>query len=159
MEWIEALRGTVVGLDTAPLIYFIEENSTYLPYVRPFFEAVDHGEFRVTTSVLTLTEVLVHPMRQGDHELAEQYRRILLRASQITIVPVSETIAEEAAQMRARHGLRTPDAIQIATCYWLGSILVSDQRHPPARNRLPENLGIESTYLNKVTRRFTVSVQ
>jgi len=26
MEWIEALRGSVVGLDTAPLIYFIEEN-------------------------------------------------------------------------------------------------------------------------------------
>ncbi len=123
MEWIEALRGTVVGLDTAPLIYFIEENSTYLPFVRPFFEAVDHGEFRVTTSVLTLTEVLVHPMRQGDHELADQYRRVLLHASQVTVVPVSETIAEEAAQLRARHGLRTPDAIQMATAIRSGKRL------------------------------------
>jgi len=25
MEWLEALRGAVVGLDTAPLIYFVEE--------------------------------------------------------------------------------------------------------------------------------------
>jgi hypothetical protein len=41
MEWLEALRGAVVGLDTAPLIYFVEENPTYLPFVRPFFEAVD----------------------------------------------------------------------------------------------------------------------
>jgi len=123
MEWIEALRGTVVGLDTAPLIYFIEENSTYLPFVPPFFEAVDHGEFRVTTSVLTLTEVLVHPMRQGDHELADQYRRVLLHASQVTVVPVSETIAEEAAQLRARHGLRTPDAIQMATAIRSGKRL------------------------------------
>ena len=61
MEWIEALRGSVVGLDTAPLIYFIEENPTYLPVVRPFFEAVDQGEFRVVTLVLTLTEVWYIP--------------------------------------------------------------------------------------------------
>ncbi len=72
MEWIETLRGTVVGLDTAPLIYFIEENPTYLPIVGRFFEAVDRGEFRVVTSVLTLTEVLVHPLRHGDHNLADQ---------------------------------------------------------------------------------------
>ena len=31
MEWLEALRGTVVALDTAPLIYLIEEHPTYLP--------------------------------------------------------------------------------------------------------------------------------
>src|SRR5437588_10407793 len=103
MEWIEALRGSVVGLDTAPLIYFIEENPVYLPVVRPFFEAVDQGQFRVVTSVLTLTEVLVHPLRQGNLQLADQYRRILLHASQVLTVPVSETIAEEAAQLRGKH--------------------------------------------------------
>jgi predicted nucleic acid-binding protein len=132
MEWLESLRGSVVGLDTAPLIYLIEENSTYLPFVRPFFEAVDRGEFRVTTSVLTLTEVLVHPMRHGDQELAEQYRRILLHASEVTTVPVSEMIAEEAAQLRARHGLRTPDAIQLATAIRSGasSFLTNDGRLP-----------------------------
>lgn len=63
MEWLKPLRGAVVGLDTAPLIYFIEENPLYLPLVRPFFEAIDRGEFRLVTSVLTLTEVLIHPMR------------------------------------------------------------------------------------------------
>src|ERR1700719_2577240 len=102
MEWIDALRGTVVALDTAPLIYLIEENSIYLPFVRPFFEAVDRGEFRVVTSVLTLTEVLVHPMRHGDHELADRYRRILLQENQLATVPVSGSIAEEAARLRAR---------------------------------------------------------
>ena len=61
MEWIDTLRGAVVGLDTALLIYLIEENSNYLPFVRPFFEAVDRVEFRIVTSSLTLAEVLVHP--------------------------------------------------------------------------------------------------
>jgi predicted nucleic acid-binding protein len=130
MEWIEALSGTIVGLDTAPLIYFIEEHPTYLPLVRLFFEAVDRGDFRVVTSVLTLTEVLVHPLRLGDRLLAGQYRRILLHAAQITTLPVSETIADEAAQLRGAHGLRTPDAIQLATAIHAGAscFLTNDSR-------------------------------
>lgn len=132
MEWIEALGGTIVGLDTAPLIYLIEENPSFLPFVRPFFEAVDRGEFRVVTSTLTLTEVLVHPLRHGDHELADQYRRILLHANQVTTVPVSEVIADGAAQLRSRYGLRTPDAIQLATAISAGasSFLTNDTRLP-----------------------------
>jgi predicted nucleic acid-binding protein len=132
MEWIKALAGTIVGLDTAPLIYPIEENLTFLSFVRPLFEAVDRGEFRVVTSIITLTEVLVHPMRRGDQKLADQYRRILLHASHVTAEPVSEIIADEAAQLRARHGLRTPDAIQLATAIRSGasSFLTNDSRLP-----------------------------
>jgi hypothetical protein len=80
MEWLKAFRGHVVGLDTAPLIYFIEENPAYMPLVRPFFEAADRG-FQIVTSILTLTEVLVHPLRRVDPRLADQYRRILLRGT------------------------------------------------------------------------------
>lgn len=90
MEWLEALHGSVVGLDTAPLIYLIEENPAYLPFVRPFFESVNRGELRVVTSFVTLGEVLVHPMRQGNRELADEYRRILLQAKHVTTLPVSE---------------------------------------------------------------------
>ena len=30
MEWLIQLQSHLVGLDTAPLIYFIEQNATYL---------------------------------------------------------------------------------------------------------------------------------
>jgi len=33
MEWIETLARTIVGPDTAPLIYLIEENPIFLPFV------------------------------------------------------------------------------------------------------------------------------
>jgi hypothetical protein len=66
MEWIKSLRGSVVGLDTAPLIYLIEEN---FRTVRSFFEAADQGKFQIVTSMLTLTEVLVHPLLRRDREL------------------------------------------------------------------------------------------
>jgi len=35
------------------------------------------GEFQVVTSTLTLIEVLVHPLRPSNVELAEHYRDIL----------------------------------------------------------------------------------
>ena len=60
MEWLIRLQGQVIGLDTAPLIYLIEQNATYLELVRAFFQAMSQGEFQVVTSTLMLTEVLVH---------------------------------------------------------------------------------------------------
>jgi hypothetical protein len=41
VEWVKGLTGKTVGLDTAPLIYFIEENPTYLEAVRLFFENME----------------------------------------------------------------------------------------------------------------------
>ncbi len=115
MEWLRALYGTVVGLDTAPLIYFIEKHPTYLPLLLPFFEALDRGDFQVVTSTLTLTEVLVHPYRDGNQTLAEQYFHMLLNARNLRMVPLSPAIAAEAARIRAAYQLKTPDAIQLAT--------------------------------------------
>jgi hypothetical protein len=96
MEWIRRLRGTIVGLDSAPLIYFVEECALYLPFVDPFFEAVERGEIQVVTSTLTLTEVLVHPYKHGNRNLAQRYSRILLNSRNLKTLPTSAEIAIEA---------------------------------------------------------------
>ena len=67
----------------------------------------------VITSTVTLLEVLVHPLRNNNSELAAEYRDILLNSKLMT-VEVSNAIAEQAAQIRATHNIRTPDAIQIS---------------------------------------------
>jgi predicted nucleic acid-binding protein len=121
MGWIDALWGKAVGLDTTPLIYFIEENPAYLDMVCPFFQAMDQGDFSVVTSIVTLLEVLVHPFRHGDTVLAQQYRDILLNAKGLTTLLFSQDIAEEAARLRATHNIRTPDAIQMATAIYAGA--------------------------------------
>lgn len=130
MEWLIQLQGQIVGLDTAPLIYFIEQNKSYLELVRAFFGAMSRGEFQVVTSTLTLTEVLVHPVRSGNIKLADQYRDIVLGQENLITVPVSVEIAEIAAQLRATQNLRTPDAIQIATAMQGGAMffLTNDAR-------------------------------
>jgi hypothetical protein len=92
VEWINELQEKTVGLDTAPLIYFIEENPAYIEAVRFFFEAMDLGDFLVVTSTVTLLEVLVHPLRSNNRELAAEYRDILLN-SKLTTIEVSSSIA------------------------------------------------------------------
>ncbi len=144
MEWIAQLQGTIVGLDTAPLIYFLEENPTYLEITDAFFEAMFRGEFRVITSVVTIPEVLVYPLRQGNITLAQQYRDILFN-SQVTTIEVVLDIAETAAQLRADYNLKTPDAIQMATAINEGAsfLLTND-------GRLPSLPGLSVLVLNQL---------
>ena len=115
MGWLNRLKGKTIGLDASPLIYYIEEHPTYLPLIDPFFNAMMQGEFAVVTSTVTITEVLVHPISLNNDALAEAYRDILLNAAYLRNVPVTADIAEAAARLRASHGIRTPDAIHIAT--------------------------------------------
>jgi predicted nucleic acid-binding protein len=115
VEWLKPFLGQIVGLDTAPLIYFIEKHPLYFPLLQPFFEAVERGDIEIVTSTLTLTEVLIHPLRHGNQVLARQYSSILLNASHVETLAVSSFIAIEAARLRADYGYKTPDAIQLAT--------------------------------------------
>jgi predicted nucleic acid-binding protein len=121
VEWIDALRGSTVGLDTGPLIYYTEEHPVFLTKIKPFFEAAERNEFRIVTSFVTLIEVLVQPLREGRPELAVEYRSILLQTPALTAIPLDEGIAEEAAVLRARHNLRTPDSIQLGTAIRSGA--------------------------------------
>lgn len=89
MEWLKSHLGKSVALDTAPLIYFIEEHPVYGPVVEPFFSAVADGEIRAVTSTITLAEVLVHPLKRGDEALAQKYHDILLSSEHVSVVPVT----------------------------------------------------------------------
>ncbi len=115
MAWIDALKGKIIGLDTAPLIYFIEENPNYTSIVDPFFEALERREFRVVTSTITLLEVLVNPIKKNDAQTATKYRNILLKTRDLSLISLAQSIAEEAARLRAVYKLHIADAIEIAT--------------------------------------------
>ena len=132
MEWIAQLQGKVVGLDTAPLIYFIEQNPKYLEMMLLFFKSFNRGDFRIVTSTVTLVEVLVHPLRQKNTALAQEYCEILMNQESLTVVQLTPDIAETAAQLRATYNLRSPDSIQMATaiCEGASFFLTNDARWP-----------------------------
>ncbi len=115
MAWITQLRGKRVGLDTAPIIYFVEKHPLYVDMLRPFFQAIEEGECTAVTSTITLLEVLIHPIRLGDTKLAKRYRDLLLDSEGLTTIFLSQKIAEEAARLRAFHNIHVADSIQMAT--------------------------------------------
>ncbi len=115
MGWLTQLNRQKVGLDTAPLIYYLEGHPTYSPLVKPFFQAFDKGKFSLVTSPITLVETTVHPLRQGLTALASRYEEILTHTKGLEVLDLSLPIAHLAAQLRANYNLRTPDAIQLAT--------------------------------------------
>jgi predicted nucleic acid-binding protein len=102
------------------------------------FEKLDAGEIQVVTSVITLTEVLVKPLRAGETELAQKYKDIFLNVEGLTTVAVSFAIAEQAAQLRSKYSLRTPDAIQMATALQCGATaLLTNEVRLPSLPTLP----------------------
>jgi predicted nucleic acid-binding protein len=93
----------------------MERHPKYGNIVKPIFKEIEKGNVEAITTNITLLEVLVHPYRTGNKNLAEQYRDILLNAEGLTTYEVTHEISETAAKLRALYSIRTPDAIQIAT--------------------------------------------
>ena len=125
------IAGRVIAFDTAPLIYYIEENPTYLPVVEELFESIDVGTVQGLTSVLTLLEVLVRPLRDREQNIADKYRMILTSSVNIRLHPIGEAVCETAAGLRSKYNwLRTPDAIQIATAlsHQADAVITNDDR-------------------------------
>jgi predicted nucleic acid-binding protein len=120
-----AVAGKFLAFDSAPLIYYIEQHPQYGPATEDLFTAVDRGDARAVTSVLTLLEVLVRPVRSGLPHLAGQYRELLSGARGVSLFPVGTETCEIAARLRANYDwIRTPDAIQVATALEHGAELI-----------------------------------
>lgn len=115
MGWLDQLRGKTVAIDTAPLIYYFEDHAVFASLLHPFFCELQAGQVKGVTSVVSLIEVLVHPLRHGDERLASQYHDALLSHPHLATLPVNHAIAQLAAELRAEQNLKTPDAIQLAT--------------------------------------------
>ena len=113
--------GSLVTLDSAPIIYFLQDDPKFAPVFAPVFEAADRGEIGIVISAVTLTEILTGPLRVRDEVLVARYREILTSSPGWSLWPVDEEIAVSAARFRAEFKLRTPDAIQVATAITSGS--------------------------------------
>jgi hypothetical protein len=94
-----------LGLDTAPFIYFVGRNPAYLTLVREVIRRISTGAILGHPSVITLTEVLVQPLRLGNRTLAQRYRRFLSRSRNLSLEAITAGAAEQAADLRARYGL------------------------------------------------------
>lgn len=108
-------RRRAYGIDTMAFIYHFEENPTFTPFTKPLFELIEVGEARGVTSTLSLMEILVKPKLVGDLAAVEDYKYALTNFPNLKLRSLDLEVAEKAAELRAKHHIRPPDAIQIGT--------------------------------------------
>ncbi len=112
----DSLQGvTRLFLDTAPIIYYVEQNPQYLASVRLVFQQISNDLLIAVASPITLAECLVRPYILGESEVQQNFIELITNTNNIEYVPITaQNVALEAAQMRAKYNLKLPDAFQIA---------------------------------------------
>lgn len=108
-------KGVAITVDSAPIIYYLQDHAMFAPRFSPLFDAAASGDISVMISTITLAAVMTGPLAAKNDILAGQYREVLCRSLGWECVAVDEHVAAEAARLRTRYRLRLPDAIQVAT--------------------------------------------
>lgn len=104
-----------VYFDANAMIYSVEKVQPYLDLLQGAWDAAESGQIEIISSEISLHEVLVKPLRDGDSLLENVYRELLLASEEVRLIPIELSTVERAAQTRARTGLKAPDAIHAAT--------------------------------------------
>jgi predicted nucleic acid-binding protein len=118
-----------IFLDTNFFIYLIQGTGPLSIRTKYLLNAFSSRRDEILTSVMTLGEMLVQPMRNGDRVLAQRYRMIL-NSPGITVLPFLEDAAVAFARIRVDKSIKPPDAIQLATAAIAGCdlFLTNDER-------------------------------
>jgi predicted nucleic acid-binding protein len=121
MNIVDSLQNvTLLFLDTAPVIYYVEENPSYLALVEVIFERIDNGSLTAVTSPVTLAECLVVPYRLGLMQRQRDFFDLIVHGSNTVFLPIDHDQARRAAELRVHHNLTLPDALQIAAALTVG---------------------------------------
>jgi predicted nucleic acid-binding protein len=117
----EALRDvTLLFLDTAPVIYYVERNPQYFPWVSLIFDRIDNGALTGVTSPITLAECLVVPYRLGQVGLQQDFFDLIVHGAHTVFCSLDQENARRAAELRACHNLTLSDALQVAVALMAG---------------------------------------
>jgi predicted nucleic acid-binding protein len=111
----------IAFFDASAVIYLIEGAEPFASSVRAELAALvqRHPDIGTAISHLSWLECRVGPMKANNNCTLAAFDAFFNRAD-LLWVELSREVVELAAAIRARHGLRTPDALQAASCLQLG---------------------------------------
>jgi predicted nucleic acid-binding protein len=99
-----------VYLDTCCIIYLIEDVPGFSVPMRPHLAR--HGDAILSVSPRVRLEVLIKPLVNGDQALERDYEDFLAAQQWLSM---GDAEFDRATRLRAIHGLKTPDALHLAT--------------------------------------------
>lgn len=112
----------IAFFDACTLIYLIEGKEPLAGQVRSQLTEIiqAHPGMGTAVSRLSWLECRVGPMKNNDSAALALFDAFFARPD-LVWVELDQKVVELAAAIRVRHGLRTPDALQAASCLQLGS--------------------------------------
>lgn len=127
----------LIYLDTCLLIYVFEAHAVHEAAVRAALAREPAERFAI--SPLTRMECLVKPMRTANMVLQTRYETGL---EVFTWLPMGDAVFDLATELRARHGLKTPDALHLACAQLHGcaALWTNDDRLAEAGHGLALNV-------------------
>jgi predicted nucleic acid-binding protein len=106
-------------------------NPKYLPLTEELVSWLAKPSNTAVTSTLSLTELLVPGYREGNQLRVDAFYALATTYPNLNWCPVTMKVADVAAQFRAIHGLKTPEAMQAATAVENGAsaLLTNDMAY------------------------------
>lgn len=106
-----------VYLDSCMVIYLMENAGAFSELARRFLEKNPNAILFVSS--LVRLEVLVKPMRDRAATLVADYEEFISVQNWLSM---NDSILDKALQLRVQHGLKTPDALHLATAMHHGCV-------------------------------------
>lgn len=103
-----------IYLDACGFIYSVERIEPYRSLMEPMWQQATSGQLTIVTSELSVTKTIVKPLRDGDEILHWLFQE-LFYSPEVRLVPTTQTLWEDAVEIRADLNLRIPDALHAAT--------------------------------------------
>jgi predicted nucleic acid-binding protein len=116
-------------LDASVVILHIQGSPRVQASINVRMQCATDAGGQIIASDLTRLECRVRPLRTGDVALMARYDQFF-NSGEVTLVPISREAWDSAAEVRAKHRLKTPDALHVACAVTLGCdlLLTADGR-------------------------------
>jgi predicted nucleic acid-binding protein len=129
---LRRIAGGKVYFDTNIFIYLINDTPDLAAPSVGLLDACAQGVIQGLTGDLTLAELLVQPFKRNDAAAVALVRELLIDDGAVNLLGHDRSAFERAAALRARYGLKMPDALHIATALQAGATcLISNDRQFP----------------------------
>src|SRR3989339_191613 len=101
-------------LDTPCFIYIVENNKQYKKVIQNVFDEISVGKITAISSIITLSEILVQPIKNNDKILINIYIELVNQLPNFSLISPNYGTAIQAAKIRAQLDINLPDAYQLA---------------------------------------------
>ena len=106
----------LVFLDASAIIYLLEGDTRTRQAVRQVLRELEQGDGPPALAVSSLSrlECRVRPLRESNTRVLDQLDAFFGDPG-LSVIALDTAVLDKATELRAHHGLRTPDAIQAAS--------------------------------------------